>query len=120
MRDLNPFLAAGGGVLGYLLVTFALYKIALNLGHDLPWLAFIPIANVWLVLDLGGQPGWTVLLLFVPCINIVELVIVFMAWADICRRHDMSGICALLLLVPLVNLIFVYYLAYSSPRYRHA
>lgn len=35
------------------------------------WGAIIPIYNVYLMLKIGGNPGWYLVLLFIPIANIV-------------------------------------------------
>lgn len=55
----------------YLYWAFAFYTIAKKLGYDKPWLAFIPVANAFL-LPILAEKEWTWgFLLLVPIANLV-------------------------------------------------
>ena len=38
------------------------------------WAAIIPIYNYYIMLKIGGKPGWWLLLLFIPIVNLVFLI----------------------------------------------
>jgi hypothetical protein len=40
------------------------------------WAAIVPIYNMIVLLEIAGKPIWWILLLFIPCVNIVVLVLV--------------------------------------------
>lgn len=40
------------------------------------WKALIPIYNAYLTIKLIGRPGWWILLLFVPIVNLIMIVVV--------------------------------------------
>jgi len=61
----------------FLFEAYAYYSIAKKLGEPNAWLAFIPIANVYLLIKLAGKPVWWLLLLLVPLVNIVIIYVVF-------------------------------------------
>src|SRR5689334_18194800 len=66
----------------YVVVSLPLYLIAQKLGNDSPWMAFIPIANLFLLCSLAGKEWWYVLLLLIPLINLVILAILYMGLAE--------------------------------------
>ncbi len=115
MHHISPMYMYGGSLVSYLLVTVALYLIAQRLGHDLPWLAFVPLANLWLILNLGGESALWLILFFIPCINLIFFVVLLIAWAHIARSLGKSELLAIALLIPIVNVIVLYYLALSGP-----
>lgn len=39
------------------------------------WAAIIPIFNMYILCKVGGRPGWWVLLMFIPIVNIIILAI---------------------------------------------
>ena len=74
--DMLLALAAGGGLIGlivplifYLFTSIMLFLIAKKTNTNLPWLAFIPIANVILMLNIARKPIWWLLLLFLPVVS---------------------------------------------------
>ncbi|HEY3298856.1 MAG TPA: hypothetical protein VGK34_09395, partial [Armatimonadota bacterium] len=54
-----------------ILISVAIFVIAHKSEHPLKWLAFIPLANLWLMVDMADAPLWYLLLFLVPIANIV-------------------------------------------------
>jgi Family of unknown function (DUF5684) len=98
----------------YIILSIPLYIIAKKVNHDLAWLAFVPLANGWLMLDLAGLSGWLLILAFIPIVNIIFFVIVIYAWMKIAERMGHPSWLGLLLLVPLLGLIMPYYIAFAD------
>ncbi len=46
------------------------------------WAALIPIYNVYVLIKIAGKPGWWLLLCLIPLVNIVVLIIVYIALAE--------------------------------------
>jgi hypothetical protein len=73
--DLNKFLAGMSivssivSLLFYVFTAVMLYLIANKTGTSLPWLAFIPIANIFLMVQIAKKPIWWLALLFLPIIT---------------------------------------------------
>lgn len=40
------------------------------------WGALIPIYNLYLILKMIGRPGWWLLLLFIPVVNVVVAIVI--------------------------------------------
>ncbi len=51
----------------------AMWKIYEKAGQE-GWAAIIPIYNTYILLKIVGKPGWWLLLMFIPLVNIVFLV----------------------------------------------
>ncbi len=95
----------------YIIFSLPLYVIAQKLGSEMAWLAFIPIANLWLMCDVAGKEWWWILLMFIPFINIIIFI---MLWMAIAENLDQPSWLGLLLLVPIANIIMPFYLAFAS------
>ncbi len=96
-------------VLHYCIPTF---MIAKNLNVENPWMAWVPLVNIYLTCKIAGRPGWWLLLSLIPLVGIVIFVILWMDIADKCHKPRWSGI---LVIVPFISLIFIWYLALSKP-----
>lgn len=77
------------------------------------WPALIPIYSSFVLLKVVGRPGWWLLLLFVPLVNIVVFIVVL---NDLSKSfgHGVGFTLGLLFL----SLIFFYVLAFGSSTYR--
>lgn len=62
----------------YIIFAFFLSKIFQKAGIA-GWKAWVPVYNSWVMLEIGGQKGFWVLLSFVPVLNIVALVFMILA-----------------------------------------
>ncbi|MFQ3583820.1 MAG: DUF5684 domain-containing protein [Cyanobacteriota bacterium] len=43
------------------------------------WLAWIPIANIWVMCRAAGKSGWWVILFFIPLVNLIFAIWVIFA-----------------------------------------
>ena len=117
----NAFAAALGGTIllfmlaialgAYIYFALALQTIATKTATPNAWLAWIPIANIFLMLGIAKKPMWWFLLFLIPLVNIVIAVIVWMAIAEACRKPNWWGV---LTIVPIANLIVPGYLAWAD------
>ena len=96
---------------GYVYMALALQTIAQKTNTNDAWLAWIPIVNIVLMLNIGKKPIWWIVLFFIPIVNIVMVILVWMAVAEARSKPGWWGI---LTIVPLVNLIVPGYLAWSD------
>lgn len=95
----------------YVYVSLALMAIAKKTKTKNSWMAWIPIANFYLVTQMAGLNGlWTLILLASFAGGIGSLVIagisVWMFWR-IAEDIDMPGWTSLLLLIPVLNLVIL-------------
>ena len=117
----NPAAAALGGVFllftlamamaCYVYFALAVQTIADKTATPNSWLAWIPIANAFLMLSIAKKPLWWFLLFLIPLVNIVMAVIVWMAIAEARQKPNWWGI---LTIVPLAGLIVPGYLAWAD------
>ncbi len=95
----------------YVYTSLAVQTIAQKTNTENSWLAWIPIANIVLLLNVAKKPIWWIILCLIPIVNIVVGVIVWMAVAEARDKPNWWGI---LLIVPVVGLIVPGYLAWSD------
>jgi hypothetical protein len=95
----------------YVYIALALQTIATKTSTANGWLAWIPIANIFLMLSVAKKPMWWFLLFLIPLVNIVIAVMVWMAVAEARHKPNWWGI---LTIVPFVNIVVPGYLAWSD------
>ena len=98
-------------IAAYVYFALALKTIAEKTNTENPWWAWIPIVQIVLSLNIARKPVWWIVLMFVPLVNIVITVIVWMAIAEARNKPTWWGI---MMLVPVANLIVPGYLAWSD------
>jgi hypothetical protein len=101
----------GMGLAGYIYVSLALQTIATKTSTQNGWLAWIPIVNIFLMLDIAKKPLWWFILFLIPLVNIVMAVIVWMGIAEARQKPNWWGI---LTIVPIANLVVPGYLAWAD------
>ncbi len=128
---MNGLLALFGGILAGLFFVFLLVSLAVYIYAALAlmtiakktktpngWLAFIPLANVYLLTQLAEVSGWYTLILLVGLIPILGSFVIagFMAWFfwRIAERLKKPGYWGILMLIPIVNLILLGILAWEK------
>lgn len=99
----------------YFYYTYAQYKIALKAGHHSSWWAFIPILNLFQLVQLAGKQWWWFLLFFVPVVNIICLAIVWMETAKNCGHPPIWGF---LTIFPFLNLITIGIMAFTRGQFQ--
>jgi hypothetical protein len=95
----------------YVYMALALQTIADKTKTDNSWLAWIPIANMVLMLNVAKKPIWWIVLFFIPIVNIIFIIIVWMAMAEARGKPSWWGI---LMIVPVANLITPGVLAWAD------
>lgn len=103
------FLVIGAAL--YVYMSLALQTIADKTKTENSWLAWIPIANLVLMLNVAKKPLWWLVLFLVPIVNIVIAIMVWMAVAEARGKPSWWGI---LTIVPVANLIVPGVLAWSD------
>ena len=114
----NPMLALFSSFFGFVLVVvfyiwtaLCLYIISKKTNTPNPWLAWIPIANFYLMCKIAGRPGWWMVFFFIPIVNLVFIVIV---WWGIAEARHKPGWLGVLMLIPGANLVIPGILAFAE------
>lgn len=76
------------------------------------WAILVPLYNLLIMLRIAGKPGWWLLLLLVPVLNVAILIIMSMAIAERFGKGSGFGVC-LALFPPVAYPI----LAFGSSEY---
>ena len=95
----------------YVYMALTLQVIAGKTGTSDAWMAWVPVLNVYLMCRIAGKPGWWVVLFFIPFVNIVMTVLVWMGIAE--ARHKPAWL-GVLMLVPIANIVLPAHLAFSD------
>ncbi len=91
------------------------YLIARKVGDDSAWMAWVPIANLWLLCEMTEQTGWLVLACFVPYIGGIVVLYLMLSLPNALGVDDASKY---LIVIPGVNLIYMGYLAFRKESYQ--
>ncbi|MGK0208995.1 MAG: hypothetical protein ACI83O_000257 [Patescibacteria group bacterium] len=126
-QDLAAIGALGGifiailafAVMVWIYAGFALMAMAKRTNTPKGWLGFIPIANIYLVTQIGKQNGWwtaSILLGAIPFIGGLAstVILVWLVWKA-AEELDFGGWTALLTLIPIVNLVVLGLYAWGKP-----
>jgi hypothetical protein len=95
----------------YVYYAYCLYLIAKKTNTENPWLAWIPIANFWLMVKIARKNVWWFVGLIIPFVNIVVSIILWMKIAEERRRPGWWGI---LMIINPVNLVILALLAFTE------
>ncbi|MFA6282002.1 MAG: DUF5684 domain-containing protein [Candidatus Omnitrophota bacterium] len=98
-------------LLVYVYGALCLHKIATKTITKNGWLAWIPIANMFLMLTIVRRSLWWSVLFFVPLVNFIFIIIL---WMEIAKIRSKPAWLGLLMILPIVNLIILGYLAFSD------
>lgn len=108
----------GMGVVGWffyiLLIAFGIFvqwRIFTKAGKP-GWASIVPFYNIIILLEIVGKPWWYLLLLFIPIVNIVILIMVMIALAQVFGKSGGFAVGLIFL-----SLIFMAILAFGDAKY---
>ena len=94
-------------VLAYAITAFLLGKVFQKAGVP-QWAAWVPVYNNWKLLEIGGQQGFWAVLAFIPFVNFVSLIFVYIAMHNIGRSLGKESWFVLLaIFLPIVWMIWL-------------
>lgn len=118
----NDGVPPGAGVIGMLVLLFQL-SIAVLIIAGLwaafakagrpGWAAIVPIYNMIVLLDIAKKPIWWIVLFFIPCVNIVIAILVYIEFAKAYGQG--AGFAIGMVFLPFV---FIPLLGFGSARYQ--
>jgi len=101
------------GLVFYFYYAVCLFLIGKKTNTAMPWLAFVPVVNVfWPLVGASGKPAWWIVLLLVPVVNLLVMIYLWMLTAERLGKSKIYGL--LVALVPVVNLILLGLLAFKA------
>jgi hypothetical protein len=99
----------------YLYFAYAQFKIAQKTGHSgNAWWSFIPILNIFLLVQMANKPWYWFLFCLVPFINIIILAVL---WIDVAKACSQSPVWGFLTILPFINFISIGVLAFSGTQH---
>ncbi|HVT11766.1 MAG TPA: DUF5684 domain-containing protein [Fimbriimonadaceae bacterium] len=94
----------------YLLLAYPLYAMGRKVDSNNAWFAFVPILNVFLMLEIAGKEAWWFILFLIPCVGFIFYII---TWMGIAEAMDKPGWLGALMIVPILNVIMPFYFAFG-------
>ena len=98
-------------VLFYIYPAICFQRIARKSQTEPSWLAWIPLANLYLICRLARTPWWWILLCFIP---LVGAFFCLMMLSRVPRVLGVTGLERFFIIVPLVNFVYLGYLAFRQ------
>jgi spore maturation protein SpmB len=104
-------------LLGYVIAGLCMMGMFKKAGKP-QWAAFVPIYNWIVLLEIIGRPVWWVILLIIPCVNIIAWIILAL---DIAKSYGQSqgfGIAlGVGIIFPIITLVCLVMLSYGPAQY---
>lgn len=90
-------------ILLYVYTSLTLYTIGKKLGYKYPWLAWIPGANIAMLLQIGGFPWALVFLLLIPILGWIAVAVLgYIALWRIYEKRKYPGWLSLISIVSII------------------
>ncbi len=109
------------GLLVYFYLAFALMTLAKRMKMEKAWLAFIPVANIYLMSKMAKMPSWPIFLIIGAVIPIIgalfaiALTVFVVIWMwKIFEYFNKPGWWAVLMPFPLANIVFFVFLGITA------
>src|SRR3954466_10720385 len=100
------------GLLIALLIIVAMWKVFTKAGQP-GWASIIPIYNLYIWCKIVGRPGWWILLMLIPFVNIIVGIILCIDMAKSFGKGAGFGIG-----LALLGVIFIPILGFGSAQYQ--
>lgn len=92
-------------ILFYLYFSFTLQVIAQKRNVPNAWLAWIPLANIWVFIKCADRPDWWLLLFLIPIVNVIAaLILIF----DLPPKLGKTPLLGLLIFIPGLGVLLYY------------
>ena len=95
----------------YIFFCYCFKVICEKAGHQPGVLIWIPIVNLIPLLTAAKLPLWYIILFLIPVVGFVMWIILAV---KLCQARGKSGWLVIMLFIPLVNIAFPPYLAFSE------
>lgn len=102
-----------GTLVVYIYLAFAVMTLARRLGMDKAWMAWVPIANLYLLSKMAKLEWWWMLGLFIPIVN---FFVAGYVWSEIGKRFGKPWWVGALVAIPAVGLLIPGYLVVTAKK----
>ena len=97
------------GILAGVFYALCMWKLFTKAGQP-GWKSLIPFYNTYIMILISGNPGWWLLLFFIPYVNIVMSILMIEAFVRAFGRNGIGSILMMLFL----GIFYMPYLAFSK------
>lgn len=102
----------------YIYSAVVLMVIAKKTNTPNGWLAWIPIANMYLMTQISETPWWTMFAFLLPIVPIVGglglMAVLILWWWKIAERRKHPGWFSILMLLPIINFVIMGIIAWKD------
>jgi hypothetical protein len=102
----------------YIVVSWFLMRVFRKAGIE-GWKAWVPFYNYWVFLELGGQPGWLVILSVIPIASIIPAIFMCIAAYHIGAAFDKPDAGWVILFI-FLGAVWLGIIAFDSSRWDHS
>ena len=95
----------------YIWMALCVQTIAKKTNTPNEWLAWIPIANLYLLCKMAGRSGYWTIGFFVPLLNVILIIL---WWWTVAEKRNKLGWLGILMFIPVINIIVISFLAFSE------
>jgi hypothetical protein len=96
-----------GGLVVYVYFAYTVMVLARRLGMSKPWLAWIPVANLYLIVKMAGKEWWWLFGFLIPIVN---FFVAGYVWSEIGERLGKPWWVGVLIIVPFIGFLVPGYL----------
>ncbi|MCP5106243.1 MAG: signal peptidase I [bacterium] len=113
---MDEFAAMGAGIMVFYLaiiifMLISMWKVFEKAGQP-GWAVIIPIYNIIVLLKIAKKELWWIILLFIPFVNIIILILVYIAVAENFGKSQLFGLG-----LAFFGIIFFPILAFGDAKY---
>jgi len=99
----------------YIVMAIGIMKLAKKFNTPNPWMAWIPVLNIWLMIQIAGLEWWWILIVFAGIIPVIGWIAALLAglyiWLKIVEKAGKPQWFVILMLIPLVNIWAIFELS---------
>ena len=113
--------SAGAGIVGVILylaffiyILVAMWKLYEKAGEP-GWKALIPFYNIYTLLHIAGKPGWWLVLMLIPIVNVIVLIITMAGLAQAFGKSTAFTVGLILLSPIFIGILGLGNCTYTKP-----
>lgn len=99
------------GIAFYVYFAYCLAEIGKKTNTPNGWMAWVPIVNIFYMLQIARLPLWYFILMLIPLVNIFVIIYV---WIKIAERRGRSVLWGILMIISPVNLVLLWFMAFRE------